>query len=113
MCRFDFRHMHAALLLNLGLALAEIASRLGDPLDVLLRVYAGVMSGDRERANAIIERALEASAPAPLRVVSGRRPTRRAPRTPIGRPQRSAKRSGRQFEVPREQSGQDVRIGRR
>jgi integrase len=70
MCLYDFRHLHATFLLNLGLAPAEIASRLGHSVDVLLRVYAGVMSGDRERANAAIERALETSTPAPRRVLA-------------------------------------------
>ena len=63
MTLYDFRHLNATFMLNLGIGPGEIASRLGHSVDVLLSVYAGVTTGDRERANAAIEVALTASDP--------------------------------------------------
>ena len=61
MTLYDFRHLNATLLLNHGIGSGEIASRLGHSVDVLHRVYAGVLTGDRERANAVIEAAFAAA----------------------------------------------------
>ena len=70
MSLYDFRHLHATLLLNHGIGPGEIAARLGHSVDVLLRVYAGVMTGDRERANAVIEGAFEGLESAKRRAVT-------------------------------------------
>mgnify|MGYP000503395930 CR=1 FL=1 len=69
MTLYDFRHLNATFMLNLGIGPGEIAMRLGHSVDVLLSVYAGVTTGDRERANAAIEAALAAPKPPKLRVV--------------------------------------------
>ena len=70
MSLYDFRHLNATFMLNLGIAPAEIAARLGHSVDVLLSVYAGVMTGDRERANAAIEQALAVPSRPALSVVA-------------------------------------------
>jgi integrase len=70
MSLYGFRHLHATLLLNHGIGPGEIAARLGHSVDVLLRVYAGVITGDRERANAVIEAAFAALGTDTERVVS-------------------------------------------
>jgi integrase len=70
MSLYDFRHLNATFMLNLGIAPAEIAARLGHSVDVLLSVYAGVMTGDRERANAAIEKALAVPSRPALSVVA-------------------------------------------
>ena len=69
MTLYDFRHLNATFMLNLGIGPGEVASRLGHSVDVLLSVYAGVTTGDRERANAAIEAALAVPTPPKLRVV--------------------------------------------
>jgi integrase len=61
MTLYDFRHLNATLLLNHGIGSGEIASQLGHSVDVLHRDYAGVLTGDRERANAVIEAAFAAA----------------------------------------------------
>ena len=55
---YDLRHSAATMMLRAGVPAAEVARRLGHSVDVLLRVYAGVYDGERERSNALIEAAL-------------------------------------------------------
>ena len=52
---YDLRHSAATLLLRSGVPLAEVARRLGHSVDVLMRVYAGVVTDERERANELVE----------------------------------------------------------
>jgi integrase len=54
---YDFRHSAATVMLRAGVPPAEVARRLGHSVDVLMRVYAGVFEGDRERSNQLIDRA--------------------------------------------------------
>ncbi len=55
-CRvYDLRHGAATMMLRAGVMPAEVARRLGHSVDVLNRVYAGVVDGERERSNALIE----------------------------------------------------------
>jgi len=53
------RHGNATLLLNSGVPIAEAARRLGHSPDVLLSVYAGVTTSDRDTANALIDAVLD------------------------------------------------------
>jgi integrase len=55
---YDLRHAAATMMLRAGVPPAEVALRLGHSVDVLMRVYAGVFPGDRERSNELIEKAL-------------------------------------------------------
>lgn len=55
---YDLRHAAATMMLRAGVPSAEVALRLGHSVDVLMRVYAGVFPGDRERSNRLIEDAL-------------------------------------------------------
>ncbi len=48
-------------MLNSGVPIAEAARRLGHSPDVLLSVYAGVTTSDRDTANALIDATLDAS----------------------------------------------------
>jgi integrase len=57
---YDLRHAAATMMLRAGVPPAEVALRLGHSVDVLMRVYAGVFPGDRERSNKLIEDALKA-----------------------------------------------------
>jgi integrase len=59
---YDLRHANATLLLNAGGSVADTARRLGHSPDVLLRVYAGVMTTDQVTNNTRID-AILASAP--------------------------------------------------
>jgi trans-aconitate methyltransferase len=52
---------NATLLLNSEVPIAEVARRLGHSPDVLLSVYAGVTTSDRDTANALIDAALDTS----------------------------------------------------
>jgi integrase len=54
---YDLRHSAATLMLRAGVSPAEVARRLGHSVDVLMRVYAGVFVGERERSNDLIEAA--------------------------------------------------------
>jgi integrase len=62
---YDLRHANATLLLNAGVSAADTARRLGHSPDVLLRVYAGVMTTDEALSNTRID-AILASAPTPI-----------------------------------------------
>jgi hypothetical protein len=46
------------MMLRAGVMPAEVARRLGHSVDVLNRVYAGVINGETEQSNALIERVL-------------------------------------------------------
>jgi hypothetical protein len=46
-------------MLQAGVSPAEAARRLGHSVDVLMRVYAGVFTDERDRSNARIDRMLE------------------------------------------------------
>lgn len=52
---YDLRHANATLLLNAGGSVADTARRLGHSPDVLLRVYAGVMTTDEALSNRRID----------------------------------------------------------
>jgi integrase len=52
---YGLRHANATMLLNAGVPLAEAARRLGHSPDVLLSIYAGVMTTDEKTSNAHIE----------------------------------------------------------
>ncbi|MEV6986862.1 tyrosine-type recombinase/integrase [Sphaerisporangium sp. NPDC051017] len=56
---YDLRHAAVSLWLASGVATAEVAKRAGHSVEVLQRVYAKVIDGQRELANAKISSALE------------------------------------------------------
>ncbi|PRX47072.1 phage integrase family protein [Prauserella shujinwangii] len=56
---YDLRHACVSLWLNSGLPATEVAARAGHSVDVLLKVYAKCIDGQRERMNSLIETALE------------------------------------------------------
>ncbi|MEU7673869.1 site-specific integrase [Micromonospora taraxaci] len=55
---YDLRHAGVSLWLNAGLPAPEVAQRAGHSVDVLLKVYAKCLDGDRSRMNERIETAL-------------------------------------------------------
>lgn len=55
---YDLRHGAATMMLRSKVSPAEVALRLGHSVDVLMRVYAGVFSDERERSNQLIDDAL-------------------------------------------------------
>jgi integrase len=57
---YDLRHGAATMMLRAGVMPAEVARRLGHSVDVLNRVYAGVINGETEESNALIDRVLAA-----------------------------------------------------
>ena len=57
---YDLRHTAATVMLQAGVSPAEAARRLGHSVDVLMRVYAGVFTDERERSNAKIAVVLRA-----------------------------------------------------
>lgn len=52
---YDLRHAAATMMLRAGVPPAEVARRLGHSLDVLMRVYAGVMRDELDRSNELID----------------------------------------------------------
>jgi integrase len=56
---YDLRHAAVSLWLNAGVPPTEVAQRAGHGVDVLLRVYAKCLDGQRASANARIGKALE------------------------------------------------------
>ncbi|WP_169983531.1 tyrosine-type recombinase/integrase [Microbispora sp. H10836] len=56
---YDLRHAAVSLWLNAGVPPTEVAQRAGHGVDVLLRVYAKCIEGQRARANGQITKALE------------------------------------------------------
>jgi integrase len=58
---YDLRHAGVSLWLRSGVDATEVARRAGHTVDVLLRVYAGVLHGIEDEANQRIERELTAA----------------------------------------------------
>lgn len=56
---YDLRHAAVSLWLNAGVPPTEVAQRAGHGVDVLLRVYAKCIDGQRARVNGQISKALE------------------------------------------------------
>lgn len=56
---YDLRHAAATMMLRAGVPPAEVARRLGHSVDVLMRVYSGVMSGEQARSNELIDTELD------------------------------------------------------
>jgi integrase len=56
---YDLRHAAVSLWLNAGVHAPEVAERAGHSVDVLLRVYAKCIDGQREAASQRIEKALD------------------------------------------------------
>ncbi|WP_433425955.1 tyrosine-type recombinase/integrase [Microtetraspora malaysiensis] len=56
---YDLRHAAVSLWLNAGVPPTEVAQRAGHGVDVLLRVYAKCIEGQRARANGQITKALK------------------------------------------------------
>ena len=56
---YDLRHAAATMMLSAGVPPAEVARRLGHSIDVLLRVYAGVLVEERDRSNELIDAELK------------------------------------------------------
>jgi integrase len=52
---YDLRHAAATMMLRAGVPPAEVARRLGHSIDVLHRVYAGVLVEERDRSNELID----------------------------------------------------------
>jgi integrase len=52
---YDFRHAAATMMLRAGVPAAEVARRLGHSIDVLMRVYAGVLVDEQDRSNELID----------------------------------------------------------
>ncbi|MFG1878139.1 hypothetical protein ACGFIV_25130 [Sphaerisporangium sp. NPDC049003] len=57
---YDLRHAAVSLWLNSGVPAPDVAERAGHSVDVLLRVYAKCVDGQREIANQRIAEALTA-----------------------------------------------------
>ncbi len=55
---YDLPHAAATMMLQAGVSPAEAARRLGHSIDILLRVYAGVLVEERDRSNELIDREL-------------------------------------------------------
>jgi integrase len=56
---YDLRHAAVSLWLNAGVHAPEVAERAGHTVDVLLKIYAKCIDGQRDLANQRIEKALE------------------------------------------------------
>lgn len=56
---YDLRHGGVSLWLNAGVPATDVAERAGHSVDVLLKVYAKCLDGDRDRMNARIDDALD------------------------------------------------------
>jgi integrase len=56
---YDLRHAAVSLWLNAGVHAPEVAERAGHSVDVLLRVYAKCIDGQRDLVNQQIEAALK------------------------------------------------------
>jgi integrase len=55
---YDLRHSAATTMLRAGVPPAEVARRLGHSVDILMRVYAGVLDDERQRSNELMDRAV-------------------------------------------------------
>lgn len=58
---YGLRHANATMLLNAGIAVADAARRLGHSPEVLLAIYAGVMTNDEALSNTRIDALLQAT----------------------------------------------------
>lgn len=56
---YDLRHAGVSLWLNSGVPPTEVAARAGHSVDVLLKVYAKCIHGQRDRLNSLIDAALD------------------------------------------------------
>lgn len=56
---YGLRHAAATMMLRAGVPPAEVARRLGHSIDILLRVYAGVLVEERDRSNDLIDTEFE------------------------------------------------------
>lgn len=56
---YELRHSSATMMLRAGVPPAEVARRLGHSIDILLRVYAGVLVEERDRSNELIDAELD------------------------------------------------------
>ncbi len=56
---YDLRHAAATMMLHAGVPAAEVARRLGHSIDVLMRVYAGVLRDEEDRSNELIDIEIE------------------------------------------------------
>jgi integrase len=56
---YDLRHAAVSLWLNSGVSATEVAERAGDSVDVLLKVYAKCIEGQKEMINGRIQDALD------------------------------------------------------
>ena len=65
---YDLRHSAATTMLRAGVMPSEVARRLGHSVDILMRVYAGVLDDERDRSNLLIEDEIrrQRSATAPI-----------------------------------------------
>jgi integrase len=61
---YDLRHAAVSLWLNGGVPATEVAERAGHSVDVLLKVYAKCVDGQKTRANEVIERLITEGGPA-------------------------------------------------
>jgi len=52
---YDLRHAAVSLWLNRGIPAPEVAQRAGHSVDVLLKVYAKCIEGDRVKINNVVE----------------------------------------------------------
>ena len=52
---YDLRHAAATMMLRASVPAAEVARRLGHSIDVLMRVYAGVLVDEQDRSNELID----------------------------------------------------------
>jgi integrase len=52
---YDLRHAAVSLWLNRGVPAPEVAQRAGHSVDVLLKVYAKCIEGDRVKINNVVE----------------------------------------------------------
>jgi len=59
---YDLRHACATLLLASGVPIPEVARRLGHGPDVLMRIYAGVFTEERELSNQRVDDYLKLAA---------------------------------------------------
>ena len=56
---YDLRHAAATMMLRANVPPAEVARRLGHSVDMLMKIYAGVFSDERDRSNDLIDAALK------------------------------------------------------
>ena len=57
---YDLRASNATMLLSSGVAPGEVAKRLGNSVEVIMKEYAGVVEDNEQHDNALIDSTLEA-----------------------------------------------------